>query len=110
MAGRGEALEEIGNYCPKREPLGARASAAYPHYRERLCIEPNKTAKEVRPVPTNAFGSRTTFKDGGATALHDESDIQTTASEATPSSLDPTIPEIRGRINSLLGRNDHYCR
>ena len=98
--------EEIGTTARSVSRWEQGLALPYPHYRERLCIIFNKTAKELGLLPTNAFGSRTTFKDGGANALHDESDIQTTASEETPFLLDPTIPEIRGRINSLLGRND----
>ncbi len=81
--------EEIGTTTRSVSRWEQGLAMPYPHYRERLCIIFNKTAKELGLLPTA-----------------NESDIQTTTSEETPFLLDPTIPEIRGRANSLLGRND----
>jgi len=60
----------------------------YPHYREQLCVLFNKTARELGLLPTAG--------ENGAEAI-------------TPSQalflVDPAIPEIRGDVNSLLGRD-----
>jgi tetratricopeptide (TPR) repeat protein/transcriptional regulator with XRE-family HTH domain len=61
----------------------------YPHYRERLCIIFNKTARELGLLPTA-----------------NESNLLTAASEDPSFLLDPTIPEIRSSANSLLGRDE----
>jgi tetratricopeptide (TPR) repeat protein/transcriptional regulator with XRE-family HTH domain len=61
----------------------------YPHYRERLCVIFNKTAREL-----------------GLLSTANESDVLAAASEEPSFLFDPTIPEIRSCANSLLGRNE----
>jgi tetratricopeptide (TPR) repeat protein/transcriptional regulator with XRE-family HTH domain len=63
----------------------------YPHYREQLCVIFNKTARELGLLPVGNEG---------------EIEAQVTAPLPQPIFVvDPSIPEIRGNANSLLGRD-----
>jgi len=82
--------EEIGTTTRSVSRWEQGLALPYPHYREQLCNIFGKTAKELGLLPT---------------ANENENDAQITTPLQIPSLIDPAIPEARGNVNSLLGRD-----
>src|SRR5260370_20235610 len=95
---QGKLAEEIGTTTRSVSRWEQGLALPYPHYREQLCNIFGKTAKELGLLPT--------AKELGLLPTAKEHDAQATAPLQTPFLADPAIPEARGNVNSLLGRDD----